>query len=81
MSAPMLLISLNELVNRDKMRGLNKFNTTDARIFYIYDMTLKVLCNSCFFVFCVQSSKFYHIYATLLHIWPPLHDVTKYVTH
>ena len=55
MSAHVLLILLNELRKRDKMRGLpsmlslfrnefNKFNNTRARLLdYIYRMTLKIL--------------------------------------
>ena len=42
---------------------------------YIYHMTLKVLWNR---VFVMQSSRFCHIYMTLL--WPTLHNLIKYVT-
>ena len=43
MSAHVLLILLNELRKRDKMRG-NKFNNTRARMLdSIYHMTLRLL--------------------------------------
>ena len=55
MSGHVLLILLNELVKKDKMRGLprilslfrnefNKFNNTRARMLdFIYHMTLSIL--------------------------------------
>ena len=70
MSVHVLLILLNELGKRDKMRGLssilslfryefNKFNNTGARMLdSIYHMTLKLLKNH---IFGVKTSRFCHI--------------------
>ena len=67
MSIHVLLILLNELGQRDKMRGLlsilslfrnefNKFNNTGGRMLdYIYHMTLKILKNC---IFGLKTSRF-----------------------
>ena len=67
MSPHVLLILLNELGERDKMRGLpsilslfcnefNKFNNLGARVIdSIYHMTLKILKN---YIFAVKTSRF-----------------------
>ena len=69
MSAHVLLILLNELGERDKMRGLpsilslfrnefNKFNKTRARMLdSIYHMTLRIIMKS---HFCRQTLQFCH---------------------
>ena len=74
MSAHVLLNLLNESGKRDKMRGLpsisslfrnefNKFNNTRARMLdSIYHMSFKLVKKS---HFCVKTSRFCHIYATL----------------
>ena len=74
MSAHVLLNLLNELGNRDKMRGLpsilslfrndfNKFNNTGARILdSTYHMTLKLLKDH---IFLLKSQDFAIFYGTL----------------